>query len=135
MDQIDRLWIACFEGQTTHTYIQSRFYHSPKVLIGLPYNLSINIWSLGCMAAELCLGLPIQPGVHEHDQLGQILEMIGPMPDWMLEQGSKYGKIFNNLNNRPNVNVSVKTWEFKTHQEYISILTKEEGSIFEEHLT
>ncbi|KAL3764326.1 hypothetical protein ACHAW5_008923 [Stephanodiscus triporus] len=117
---------ACFEGQTTHTYIQSRFYRSPEILIGLPYDSAIDIWSLGCVAAELFLGLPILPGVHEHDQLGRILEMIGPMPDWMLEQGSKSGKFFNNLDNRSDANASVKTWGFKTRQEYISVLTEEE---------
>jgi predicted Ser/Thr protein kinase len=78
---------ACFEGHTTHTYIQSRFYRSPEVLVGVPYDSAIDMWSLGCVAAELFLGLPILPGVHEHDQLGRISEMIGSLPDWMLEQG------------------------------------------------
>lgn len=85
---------ACFEGHTSHTYIQSRFYRSPEVLIGLPYDSAIDMWSLGCVAAELFLGLPILPGVHEHDQLGRLCEMIGPLPDWMLEQGSKSNKYF-----------------------------------------
>ena len=78
---------ACFEGHAAHTYIQSRFYRSPEVLIGLPYDSAIDMWSMGCVAAELFLGLPILPGVHEHDQLGRISEMIGPLPDRMMEQG------------------------------------------------
>ena len=78
---------ACFEGNTVHTYIQSRFYRSPEVMIGLPYDSAIDMWSLGCVTAELFLGLPILPGVHEHDQLGRITEMIGPLPEWMLDQG------------------------------------------------
>ena len=78
---------ACFEGQATHTYIQSRFYRSPEILLGIDYDSSIDMWSLGCVAAELFLGLPILPGLHEHDQLGRICEMIGQIPTWMLEQG------------------------------------------------
>ena len=78
---------ACFEGRTAHTYIQSRFYRSPEVLVGLPYDSAIDMWSLGCVGAELFLGLPILPGVHEHDQLVRISEMLGPLPDWMLDQG------------------------------------------------
>jgi cell division protein FtsN len=78
---------ACFEGHTAHSYIQSRFYRSPEVLIGLPYDSAIDMWSLGCVAAELFLGLPILPGLHEHDQLQRICEMIGSLPDWMLDQG------------------------------------------------
>mmetsp|Transcript_25866 Transcript_25866/g.71193 ORF Transcript_25866/g.71193 Transcript_25866/m.71193 type:complete len:1182 (+) Transcript_25866:3-3548(+) len=85
---------ACFEGYTSHTYIQSRFYRSPEVLVGLPYDSAIDMWSLGCVAAELFLGLPILPGVHEHDQLGRITEMIAKVPDWMLDQGSKSTKYY-----------------------------------------
>ena len=134
---------ACFEGQTTHTYIQSRFYRSPEVLVGLPYDSAIDIWSLGCVAAELFLGLPILPGVHEHDQLGRILEMIGDVPDWMLEQGSKTAKFFKTASGRSSgrsdvvssqfgdsiEDASVKKhsgFEFKTRKEYINALTEEE---------
>uniref|UniRef100_A0A7S4ABX7 Protein kinase domain-containing protein n=1 Tax=Pseudo-nitzschia australis TaxID=44445 RepID=A0A7S4ABX7_9STRA len=85
---------ACFEGQISHTYIQSRFYRSPEVILGLAYDSAIDMWSLGCVAAELFLGLPILPGVHEHDQLVRISEMIGETPDWMLDQGTKSSKYF-----------------------------------------
>ncbi|KAJ1931838.1 dual specificity protein kinase yak1, partial [Linderina pennispora] len=44
---------ACFEWQTTFTYIQSRFYRSPEILLGLPYSSKIDMWSLGCIVAEL----------------------------------------------------------------------------------
>ncbi|KAL7577733.1 hypothetical protein ACA910_010497 [Epithemia clementina (nom. ined.)] len=92
---------ACFEGHTAHTYIQSRFYRSPEVLIGLPYDSAIDMWSLGCVTAELFLGLPILPGVHEHDQLCRITEMIAKIPDWMLDQGSKASKFFIKFVTRP----------------------------------
>lgn len=84
---------ACFESsivnfpQDQHSYIQSRFYRSPEVLVGLSYDSAIDMWSLGCVAAELFLGLPILPGTQEHDQIGRIVEMMGPIPDWMIEQG------------------------------------------------
>ncbi len=78
---------ACYEGNTGFTYIQSRFYRSPEVLVGVNYDSAIDMWSLGCVAAELFLGLPILPGVHELDQLGRIQEMIGDVPEWMLNQG------------------------------------------------
>jgi len=97
---------ACFEGNSAHTYIQSRFYRSPEVLMGLPYDSAIDIWSLGCVAAELFLGLPILPGVHEHDQCGRIIEMIGEIPDWMLEQGSKAAKYYVKYVPRHDPNIS-----------------------------
>lgn len=130
---------ACFEGQTAHTYIQSRFYRSPEVLVGLPYDSAIDMWSLGCVAAELFLGLPILPGVHEHDQLGRILEMIGDLPEWMLERGTKCSKFYKlvtkkrgtrsnpiSLTDKSDGSPTRKTWEFKTRHEYISTLTEDE---------
>ena len=103
---------ACFEGYTAHTYIQSRFYRSPEVILGLPYDSAIDMWSLGCVAAELLLGLPILPGVHEHDQLSRIEEMVTKTPDWMLEQGTKAHKYFLKFVARPPTATSPNSWVF-----------------------
>jgi len=68
---------ACHERQTVYTYIQSRFYRSPEVLLGLPYTSAIDMWSLGCIAVELFLGLPLFPGTSEYNQITRIVEMLG----------------------------------------------------------
>eukprot|EP00158_Paraphelidium_tribonemae_P007829 Partr_v1_DN28372_c0_g1_i2_m78822 putative dual-specificity tyrosine-(Y)-phosphorylation regulated kinase len=78
---------ACHEHQTVYTYIQSRFYRSPEVLLGLPYSSSIDMWSLGCILAELYLGLPLFPGASEYNQICRIVEMLGHPPTYMLEFG------------------------------------------------
>lgn len=85
---------ACHERQTVYTYIQSRFYRSPEVLLGLPYSASIDIWSLGCIVAELFLGLPLFPGSSEYNQITRITEMLGYPPSWMLEMGKQSGEFF-----------------------------------------
>lgn len=68
---------ACHERQTVYTYIQSRFYRSPEVLLGIPYTAAIDMWSLGCIAVELFLGLPLFPGTSEYNQITRIVEMLG----------------------------------------------------------
>lgn len=78
---------ACHEQQTLYTYIQSRFYRSPEVLLGLPYTSAIDMWSLGCIAAELFLGLPIFPGASSYDQVARIVDTLGVPPNHMLELG------------------------------------------------
>lgn len=78
-----------------YTYIQSRFYRSPEVLLGLPYTASIDMWSLGCIAAELFLGLPIFPGTSEYNQLSRIISMLGMPPAYMLERGRQTHEFFN----------------------------------------
>ncbi|CCG81774.1 putative Protein kinase Yak1 [Taphrina deformans PYCC 5710] len=85
---------ACHERQTVYTYIQSRFYRSPEVLLGLPYSAAIDTWSLGCIAAELFLGLPLFPGSSEYNQITRITEMLGHPPSWMLEMGKQSGEFF-----------------------------------------
>ncbi|CAH2353080.1 dual specificity protein kinase Yak1p [[Candida] railenensis] len=78
---------ACFTRQTTYTYIQSRFYRSPEVILGLPYTESIDMWSLGCIVGELFLGLPMFPGNSEYNQIWKIVDMLGNPPRHMIEVG------------------------------------------------
>lgn len=40
-----------------YQYIQSRFYRSPEVLLGIPYDLAIDMWSLGCILVEMHTGM------------------------------------------------------------------------------
>jgi len=80
--------------QTVYTYIQSRFYRSPEVLLGLPYSSAIDMWSLGCIVVELFLGLPLFPGSSEYNQVSRIVEMLGNPPNWMLEMGKQAGEFF-----------------------------------------
>jgi dual specificity tyrosine-phosphorylation-regulated kinase 2/3/4 len=63
-----------------YTYIQSRFYRSPEVILGMNYHMAIDMWSLGCILAELKTGFPIFPGENEQEQLSCIMEVLG-LPD------------------------------------------------------
>ncbi|KAK9767862.1 dual specificity protein kinase yak1 [Basidiobolus ranarum] len=85
---------ACHEQETVYTYIQSRFYRSPEILIGLPYTTSIDMWSLGCIAVELYLGLPLFPGSSEYNQMSRIVEMLGTPPSYMIEVGKNGFEFF-----------------------------------------
>jgi dual specificity tyrosine-phosphorylation-regulated kinase 2/3/4 len=55
-------------GTSMHThengfdYIQSRYYRAPEVILGHPYSTPIDMWSTGCVLAELFLGLPLFAG-------------------------------------------------------------------------
>lgn len=71
---------ACFKRKAVYTYIQSRFYRSPEVVLGYGYTEAVDMWSLGCVAAELFLGLPLFPAASEFDLLERITETIGPLP-------------------------------------------------------
>jgi len=55
---------VCLYSQI-YQYIQSRFYRSPEVLLGLPYDLAIDMWSLGCILVEMHTGEPLFAGSNE----------------------------------------------------------------------
>jgi dual specificity protein kinase YAK1 len=48
---------ACYSGNKVYKYIQSRYYRAPEIVLGIGYNSSIDMWSLGCVAMELFMGL------------------------------------------------------------------------------
>ncbi len=76
---------SCYEHQRIYTYIQSRFYRAPEVILGAKYGMPIDMWSLGCIIAELLTGYPLFPGEDEADQLACIIELIGMPPNKILE--------------------------------------------------
>lgn len=84
---------SCFENEKVYTYIQSRFYRSPEVILGMNYHTAIDIWSLGCIVAELYTGYPLFPGENEQEQLACIMEILG-VPDRYLVEKSSRKKLF-----------------------------------------
>lgn len=76
-----------------YTYIQSRFYRSPEVILGMNYHTAIDMWSLGCILAELYTGYPIFPGENEQEQLSCIMEVLG-LPDKDLVNRSSRKRLF-----------------------------------------
>ncbi|XP_013106958.2 putative dual specificity tyrosine-phosphorylation-regulated kinase 3 homolog [Stomoxys calcitrans] len=91
---------SCYESQRVYTYIQSRFYRAPEVILGSKYGRPIDMWSLGCILAELLSGRALFPGENEADQLACILEVLG-MPPKHLLANSKRTKMFFNSEGYP----------------------------------
>ena len=80
---------SCFYEQRIYTYIQSRFYRAPEIILGIPYNTSIDMWSFGCILIELFTGYPIFPGESEAEQIQCIMEVLGLPPASVLERATR----------------------------------------------
>ncbi|KAF1951224.1 hypothetical protein CC80DRAFT_425159 [Byssothecium circinans] len=98
---------SCFDTEKVYTYIQSRFYRSPEVILGMSYGMPIDMWSLGCILAELLTGYPIFPGENEQEQLACIMEIFGPPEKHLIEKSSRKKLFFDSLG-KPRVTVSTK---------------------------
>nr|CAD7585718.1 unnamed protein product [Timema genevievae] len=88
---------SCQLGQRIYQYIQSRFYRSPEVLLGIPYDLAIDMWSLGCILVEMHTGEPLFSGANEVDQMNKIVEVLGMPPKHILDQAHKARKYFDKM--------------------------------------
>ncbi|XP_039049536.1 shaggy-related protein kinase eta-like [Hibiscus syriacus] len=66
------------KGEANISYICSRFYRAPELMFGATeYTTSIDIWSAGCVLAELLLGQPLFPGENAVDQHVEIIKVLG----------------------------------------------------------
>ncbi|KAJ9140722.1 hypothetical protein P3X46_031332 [Hevea brasiliensis] len=80
---------AMFSGKNEITpYLVSRFYRAPEVILGLPYDHPMDMWSVGCCLYELYTGKVLFPGPTNNDMLRLHMELKGPFPKKMLKKGA-----------------------------------------------
>ncbi|KAG0706884.1 kinase-like domain-containing protein [Suillus ampliporus] len=59
-------------------YVATRWYRAPEVMLTFKeYTRAIDMWSVGCVLAEMLSGKPLFPGRDYHDQLSIILDILG----------------------------------------------------------
>jgi glycogen synthase kinase 3 beta len=59
-------------------YICSRFYRAPELILGNDrYSTAVDVWSAGCVLAEMLQGTPLFPGSSNVDQLVEIIKVLG----------------------------------------------------------
>ncbi|KAL6508543.1 hypothetical protein OROGR_023254 [Orobanche gracilis] len=85
---------SCFETDHLCSYVQSRSYRAPEVILGLPYDKKIDIWSLGCILAELCTGDVLFQNDSPATLLARVIGIIGPIESEMLAKGRDTYKHF-----------------------------------------
>ncbi|KAM7482883.1 hypothetical protein LguiB_007466 [Lonicera macranthoides] len=85
---------SCFETDHLCLYVQSRSYRAPEVILGLPYDKKIDIWSLGCILAELCTGNVLFQNDSPATLLTRVIGIIGQIEQDMLAKGRDTYKYF-----------------------------------------
>ncbi|KAI3730225.1 hypothetical protein L1987_61394 [Smallanthus sonchifolius] len=85
---------SCFETDHLCSYVQSRSYRAPEVILGLPYDKKIDVWSFGCILAELCTGNVLFQNDSPATLLARVIGIICPIDQDMLAKGRETHKYF-----------------------------------------
>jgi dual specificity tyrosine-phosphorylation-regulated kinase 2/3/4 len=91
--------------------VGTRYYRSPEVILGCNLTIASDIWSLGILLFELMTGdILFNPKTYiswninrDEDHLGQINELLGPIPKWM-KNGKRGKKFFNKFGEFRHIN-------------------------------
>lgn len=87
---------ASIENEVPLSYhIQTAFYRSPEVILKIPYNCAIDMWSFGCFVAEMFIGKPLFPSGNEIFLLHMMAATLKSLPpDTMLKRGERSSEFF-----------------------------------------
>ena len=76
------------------SYICSRSYRAPEIILGLPYSGKIDVWSLGCVLVEQFTGNVLFANDSVQTILARMQSVLGPFPRHMLDEGADVDKYF-----------------------------------------
>ena len=74
---------AVLRHDLLNSYIQSRWYRAPEIMLGVPWGDKVDIWSLGCTLVEPLLGRPIFRHGSTEGVLAAQMAVLGPLPEYM----------------------------------------------------
>uniref|UniRef100_H2MN76 mitogen-activated protein kinase n=1 Tax=Oryzias latipes TaxID=8090 RepID=H2MN76_ORYLA len=103
------IWQILDFGLARHTddemtgYVATRWYRAPEIMLNwMHYNMTVDIWSVGCIMAELLTGRTLFPGTDHIDQLKLIMMLVGtPGPELLMKISSEPAR--NYINSLPHM--------------------------------
>ena len=67
-------------------YVSTRYYRAPEIMLTWQkYDVEVDIWSAGCIFAEMLEGKPLFPGKDHVNQFSIITELLGTPPDEVIQ--------------------------------------------------
>lgn len=80
---------SCFENKSFFTYIQSRYFRAPEVVLTNKYGKEIDVWSYACVLVELFTGKPLFPVSNERELIEKFVSFFGNPPLELIVDGKK----------------------------------------------
>ena len=86
---------AKYACKRSFDYVCSRYYRAPEISLGgLSYSFPSDMWSLGCVIAELVTSVPLFPAHNEHELMEFHQLFCGPYPQEMVRKSGNRKKLF-----------------------------------------
>ncbi|CDR97439.1 protein kinase domain containing protein, putative [Babesia bigemina] len=76
---------SCYIQERLNNYVQSRSYRAPEVILGLPYDTQIDLWSLGCVLCEMYMQRILFPSDNNATLMASMISLLGVPPVYLLE--------------------------------------------------
>lgn len=74
--------------------VQSLYYRAPEILLRLPFNTGIDMWSIGCILVEALTGTPLFGCRTKEKLLQKMVSILGPLPVTPFSEGQAYHDYF-----------------------------------------
>ncbi|XP_048728071.2 serine/threonine-protein kinase PRP4 homolog isoform X2 [Ostrea edulis] len=115
----------CDFGSASHVsenditpYLVSRFYRAPEIIIGMGYDHSVDLWSVGTTIFELYTGKILFPGQSNNEMLKFMMDLKGKFPNKIIRKG-----MFRDQHFDGNYNFLYHEVDKVTHREKVSVLS------------
>ncbi|KAI1083100.1 kinase-like protein [Whalleya microplaca] len=95
---IDRSDAATAHNEIT-PYLVSRFYRAPEIILGMPYDYAVDMWSIGCTLYELYTGKILFTGDSNNQMLKAIMEIRGKLSTKLYKRGQLSHMHFDDFGN------------------------------------
>ncbi|XP_034746577.1 dual specificity protein kinase CLK4-like isoform X4 [Etheostoma cragini] len=86
---------AKFDDEDHESEVSTRHYRAPEVILGLGWNQSCDVWSLGCVLMEFYLGRTLFQTHDSKEHLAMMEKILGPIPPHLLKQTRKQHYVHN----------------------------------------
>jgi len=83
-----------------NSYVQSRWYRAPEVMLGCPWDVKVDMWALGCVLAEVLIGQPLFRRSAVEAVLAAQIAVLGPIPTHMTDMAPELVSQFLTSNGR-----------------------------------
>ncbi|KAK8479533.1 hypothetical protein V6N11_069386 [Hibiscus sabdariffa] len=80
---------TAFDNQNHSSIVSTRHYRAPEIILGLGWSYPCDLWSVGCILIELCMGEALFQTHENLEHLAMMERVLGPIPEHMIRRANR----------------------------------------------